>query len=150
MPTTRKQTAIVTFPWSNLAFLTIEARPIHKPIIKNDHDEVQIKTEDGTIFNWDAKGDVTRTLPSGEYTRWRPIPTVADIVSGSAKGISSRFYSDGRVIVSSVSANQLNWYYGPPEEGTPVEGSIRLKSCKTCIICGEYGPFGERDDNYEY
>jgi len=158
MTTTRKQTATVVFPWSTMGFATIEPRPVHKPIMKNDSDGVEVRTEDGAVFYWNPNGDVTRTLPSGEVTTWWGIPTMSEIVKRPAEGTFCRFYSDGRV---TMSLDNFTWFWGLPEAGTLIEGSIRINLCTCCAVCGDYRweeydednyytDYGERDDNYDY
>lgn len=131
MPITREQTAIVRFPWTNLDFATIEPRPIHKPIMDGDHNGVEIRTIDGTIFEWFCNGDVTRKRPCGEVTTWWGVPTMSEIVNRRAEGIFCQFYADGRV---TMSLNTITWYWGPPVSGDFTDGYVRIVAC-CCDDC---------------
>lgn len=131
MAFTRKQSACVSFPWSELQFSIMENRPIHKPVMKGQHDVVEVRTDDGTIFQWFPDGDVSRKTPAGELTTWWATPTMAEIVNRNPDGAFCRFYSDGRV---TMSRDTLTWFWGPPVLGDFVEGTPLLVSC-TCPDC---------------
>jgi hypothetical protein len=124
MFTTRKQTAVTTYPLSDEHVATMETRPIHIPIVKEEGDEVEVRTADDTVIRWYMNGDVIRTLSSGEQTVWYGIPTMGEIVRLGPESTCCRFYSDGRVSMSS--SYNVDWFWGPPEEGTPVEGCINV------------------------
>lgn len=129
MSITRKQTATVIFPWSTMGFATIEPRPIHKPIMKEAHDGVEVRTEDDTIFEWTHAGDVIRKSPSGEVTTWWGVPTMSELVKRPGDGTFCQFYSDGRV---TMSLDKFTWFWGPPELGSFTDGYIRIISCSCC------------------
>jgi hypothetical protein len=145
MSTTRKQTATVVFPWSTMGFATIEPRPIHKPIMTEEHDAVEIKTEDGNIFYWDPNGDVIRTSPSGEVTTWWGIPTMSEMINRPEDGTFCQFYSDGRV---TMSLNNFTWFWGPLETGRFIEGSTRVVRQRCGKNCECWEQYSERRDDY--
>ena len=132
MSITRRQTATVTFPWSELSFMTIEPKPVHTPIMKGEHDTVEVRTSDGTLFEWLPNGDVTRKTISGELTTWWAVPTMDHIVHREPEGMFSQFYADGRVTMAR--ADGLCWFWGPPEIGGIIVGAPLLVSC-TCPDC---------------
>ena len=131
MATTRVQSAGVSVPWTTMDFLTIEPRPVHRPIMVHPHDEVRVLTSDGTIIRWRDNGDVIRTTPCGEITTWWSVPTMSDIVNRPPEGVFCRFYPDGRV---TMSLNPITWLWGPPVTGEFTEGIFNIASC-TCINC---------------
>ena len=131
MSITRKQSASVRFPWSDLEFTTIEPRPVHKPLMVGEHDEVEIRTDDGTIFRWLPNGDVIRKEISGRTTRWWSIPTMDDILHRRAEGVYCRFYKDGTV---TMAWNGLTWFWGPLIIGDYTVGGLHAISCD-CSVC---------------
>lgn len=131
MSITRKQSAGVSFPWSELHFMVMEPRPVHDPIVKGGHDMVEVRTDDGTIFEWLPNGNVTRKKISGELTTWWAVPTIDEIVHRGEDGVYCRFYSDGRV---TMARDGLTWFWGPPVMGEITEGSIHILPC-TCGEC---------------
>ena len=133
MSITRKQSATVRFPWSDLEFTTIEPRPVYKPFMVGEHDEVEIRTDDGTIFRWLPNGDVIRKEISGRMTRWWSIPTMDDILHRKAEGVYCRFYKDGTV---TMAWNGLTWFWGPPTIGEYTVGGLHVISCD-CSVCSD-------------
>ena len=137
MSITRRQTATVTFPWSELNFTTIEYRPVHTPIMKGEHDSVEVRTSEGTLFEWLPNGDVTRKTISGELTTWWAVPTMDHVVHREPEGMFSQFYADGRITMGR--ADGLSWFWGPQVIGNITEGTLVLIQC-TCKYC---------DDDYQ-
>lgn len=131
MSITRNQTVTVKFPWSELEFLNIETRPAHQPIMKGTHDEVEVQTDDGTVFHWDRNGNVSRKTPFGELTTWWAVPTMDEVVHRPADGTFCQFYADGRV---TMAVGNGTWLWGPPGMGKITEGAIQILYC-TCPDC---------------
>jgi hypothetical protein len=146
MSITRKQTATVIFPWSTMGFATIEPRPIHKPIMKEAHDGVEIRTIDGTIFEWFWNGDVIRKSPSGEVTTWWGVPTMSEMVKRPGDGTFCQFYSDGRV---TMSLDNFTWFWGPPVSGDFTDGYVRIVAC-SCDDCVDDRDAYRRDYWHDY
>ena len=135
MSITRKQSATVRFPWSDLEFMTMEPRPVHKPMMVGEHDEIEIRTEDGTIVRWLPNGDVIRKEISGRKTRWWAIPTMEDILHRKPEGVYCRFFKDGTV---TMSWNGLTWFWGPLIVGEYTVGGLHVVSC-SCDTCSDDG-----------
>ena len=131
MAFTCKQSAGVSFSWTELHFMVMEPRPVHKPVMKGAHDFVEVRTDDGTIFQWYPNGEVTRKKITGELTTWWPVPTIDEIVHRREDGVFCRFYSDGRV---TMARDGLTWLWGPPVLGEFTEGNTHILPC-TCPEC---------------
>ena len=135
MALTRKQTATVSFPWTTLTFQTIEPRPTHKPVMKEAHETVEVRTPDGTIFRWFSNGDVQRKEVFGRTTWWWVAPTIGDAVTGETglvDGTFCQFHPGGEI---TLARHGLTFYWGKHNLlRDHVVGSMCILPCE-CDAC---------------